>query len=218
MTPATTVVVLGKGELAIRAASWFTDQPAYSLVAVLSSAHELPWGRSFREWAAAAGVAVVESGHYRDLGSVLGADYRVDLGVSIFYDRIVPGEFIDRFGRLLNIHNGPLPRYQGVSPINWALKNGELEHGITIHEIAVGIDDGPVVSQLKYSIYPEFDEVIDVHSRSIEYGWTLFRQTMPLLDRVRARPQDRAQALYYDSSRNAELGDRRGPRRDSAPH
>lgn len=213
---ATTVIVMGKGELAIRVARWFTERTDYELVAALPSAHELPWGRSFRAWARESHAAVVESGHYRDVAALLGDAYRVDLGISIFYDRIVPPSFIDRFARLLNIHNGPLPRYQGVSPINWALKNGEAEHGITIHEITPGIDDGPIVAQAKYSIYPDFDEVIDVHSRSIEYGWTLFHQTMPVLDRIRARPQDSTRALYYGSSQNTELGDRRGPRRDAS--
>ena len=111
----------------------------------------------------------------------------------------------------MNLHNGPLPKYRGYSPINWALKNNEREHGVTIHEITPGIDDGPVVSQLKYSIYPEFDEVIDVYKRSIEYGWTLFQQTMPLLDKIEARQQVHSDMSYYTvqlktiSSKNEDL-------------
>ena len=65
------------------------------------------------------------------------------------------------------------------------VKNNEVEHGITIHEITPGIDDGPIVGQLKYSIYPQFDEVVDVYRRSLEYGWILFQQTIPLPGRDR---------------------------------
>ena len=111
--------------------------------------------------------------------------------------------------RILNLHNSPLPKYRGVSPINWALKNGERVHGVSIHEITPGIDDGPIYSQLLYSIYPEFDEVRDVYARALEYGWVLFTQTMPLMSRITPRPQDHAQASYYNLQQNAQLAERR---------
>ena len=135
--------------------------------------------------------------------------WTTDLAVSIFYDRIIKDWFIRKCHRILNLHNGPLPRYRGVSPINWALKNGENEHGVTIHEITPGIDDGPIVGQIKYSIYPEFDEVIDVYNRGIEYGWTLFQQTMPMMQKIKPRPQNHSEALYYNKDQNALLGERR---------
>jgi methionyl-tRNA formyltransferase len=96
-----------------------------------------------------------------------------------------------------------------MAPINWALKEGQRMHGVTIHEITPGIDDGPIVAQLTYSIYPEFDEVIDVYRRSLNYGWTLFEQTMPLLDLVEARPQDESLATYFSAGDQVRLGDRR---------
>jgi methionyl-tRNA formyltransferase len=202
------VVVLGKGTLAVRVADWFLQSDRHELEAVVPVLPEPAWTRSIGDWARTNGVAVVESGDYRDLG-----ERAVDLAVSVFYDKIIGPEFIQRCGRILNLHNGPLPRYRGVSPINWALKNGERKHGVTIHEITPGIDDGPIVAQLEYSIYPEFDEVIDVLRRALEYGWTLFEQTAPILDSIEARPQDDAQATYYSAAENDLLGDRRGFRR-----
>lgn len=166
---------------------------------------EPSWTGSLGAWAQENGVAQVESGHWRDLEADAGP---LDLGISIFYDKILRAEFIDRFDRLLNLHNGPLPRYRGVAPINWALKNDEDHHGVTIHEVTPGIDDGPIVSQLTYSIYPEFEEVRDVYARSLQYGWTLFEQTMPLLDRIEARQQDEAAATYYTAGDQERLGDR----------
>jgi methionyl-tRNA formyltransferase len=85
---------------------------------------------------------------------------------------------------------------------------------VTIHEIAPGIDDGPIVAQLTYSIYPEHDEVEDVYRRALAYGWTLFEQTMPLLDRIEATPQDERQAIYYRAGDDERLGDRRSFRRE----
>jgi methionyl-tRNA formyltransferase len=203
-----TVILMGKGELAVRAAEWFLQSPLYDLTAVVPVMPEPTWTRSLAGWANAHGIAVIESGHYRDIPGVKNPPWNPDLVFSVFYDRIIQEWFIRKCKRILNLHNGPLPRYRGVSPINWALKNEEREHGVTIHEITPGIDDGPIVSQIKYSIYPEFDEVKDVYYRAIEYGWVLFQQTLPQLYRIEARPQNPSEALYYNKQQNALLGER----------
>jgi methionyl-tRNA formyltransferase len=202
-------IVLGKGTLAVQIAQWFLRSEAYSLTGVVPVIPEPTWTDSLVAWARGHEVPYVESGDYGELAAE--DDQAVaELGISVFYDRILTAAFIARFDRLLNLHNGPLPRYRGVSPINWALKNGERSHGVTIHEVTPGIDDGPVVAQLEYSIYPEVDEVRDVYQRALTYGWVLFEQTMPLLDRIVARPQDERRATYYSSRENSLLGDRSG--------
>jgi hypothetical protein len=63
---------------------------------------------------------------------------------------------------------------------------------------------------LLYSIYPDLDEVKGVYDRALEYGWVLFTQTMPLLDKITPISQDHAQATYYSSHQNSQLADRRG--------
>jgi methionyl-tRNA formyltransferase len=202
------VIVLGKGTLAIRIAEWFRASDEYELRCLVPVVPEPTWTASLIDWAERAGVPCVRTGDWHD-PPMPRAGKAAELGISVFYDRIMPPEFIDRFDRLLNLHNGPLPRYRGVSPINWALKNGERSHGVTIHEISSGIDDGPIVAQLTYSIYPEFDEVIDVYRRALEYAWPLFQQTLPIVDRIEATPQDEAEATYYSLEDNERLGDRR---------
>lgn len=202
-------VVLGKGALAVRVAEWFLASEAYELAHVIPVVPEPTWTESLVAWARNHAVPYAGSGRYEELPGAPG-ERVAELGISVFYDKILEPSFIARFGRLLNLHNAPLPRYRGVSPINWALKNGERSHGVTIHEITPGIDDGPIVAQLEYSIYPEVDEVVDVYERALEYGWVLFQQTMPLLDRIVARPQDERAATYYSASDNRLLGDREG--------
>lgn len=202
------VVLLGKGELAVRAAGWLADDPSHDLLCVVPVVPEPTWTTSLMTWAREHDVRAVESGHYRDVGDLVGGT-TIDLGVSIFYDKIIRPAFIDRCERIINLHNAPLPRYRGVSPINWALKNEEREHGVTIHELAPGIDDGDIISQVRYSIYPEIDEVADVYARAIEYAWVLFQQTMPVLDQIRSAPQDEAAATYYSRDQDHLLGDRR---------
>lgn len=208
-------VVLGKGSLAIRVAEWFLGSAHYDLVAVVPVIPEPAWTDSFVQWADQHRIAYPSSGHYKDL-HVLNQG-NIDLAFSVFYDKIIKQWFIERCERILNLHNGPLPRYRGVSPINWALKNNETKHGVTIHEITPGIDDGPIVAQLEYSIYPAHDEVIDVYHRALAYGWTLFEQTMPLLDRIEPQAQNDAQATYYSAQQNDLLGERRFFTRQESP-
>ncbi len=201
--------VFGKGSLAIRVADWFLRSPDYDLRAIVPVIPEPTWTGSLKDWAGDRNLRVIESGDYTDFLSKDEATRFGGLVFSIFYDKIYPDWFIERCDRVLNIHNAPLPRYRGVNPINWALKNGEDRHGVTIHEITPGIDSGPIVAQLEYSIYPDLDEVADVYARSLAYGWTLFEQTMPLLPKIEARAQDEAEATYYSSADAARLGERR---------
>ena len=211
-----TAVVLGKGTLAIRIADWFRCSRDYRLTCVVPVVPEPTWTDSLSSWAESNGVVSVASGAYDDVPGLGGVSPKLDLAISVTYDRIFEPWFIDRCRRILNIHNSPLPRYRGVSPINWALKNEERMHGVTIHEIAPGIDDGPIVSQLLYSIYPEFDEVVDVYRRGIEYGWALFQQTMPILDRIEPVPQDESQASYYSRRDDDRLLERRSFTREES--
>lgn len=201
----TRTVLLGKGAIAIRAAAWLQDRPDFDLMAIVPVIPEPTWTDSLSDWGAGAGIPVVDSGDFRDLDAAL----EIDLAVSVQYHTIFTPAFIARCDRIVNLHNGPLPRYRGVAPINWALKNGEHHHGVTLHEITPGIDAGPVIGQVIFSIYPDVDEVRDVFERASEFGYVLLTQTLPWLDRIVPRPQDEAHALYYTAGDAERLGDRR---------
>jgi methionyl-tRNA formyltransferase len=204
------VILMGKGELAINVGEWFRRSEQYELVCVVPVIPEPSWTDSLAGWARGQGLPVVASGHYRDIPDLQDPDWRIDLVFSVFYDRIIRPWFIEKAHRVLNLHNGPLPRYRGVCPINWALKNAERMHGVTIHQITPGIDDGPIFGQLMYSIYPECDEVVDVYRRALRYGYTLFEQTMPLLDLIQPQPQREAESTYYSKKDSIRLGERSG--------
>jgi methionyl-tRNA formyltransferase len=198
------VGVFGKGVLAIKVAQWLHDSDEHELVVVLPVMPEPSWTDSFLTWAKDNDVNVVETGHYKDVNPE-----NLDIIFSVFYDKIIREKYINRCNMLLNIHNSPLPHYRGVSPINWALKDNRTEHGITIHKITPGIDDGPIIAQCKYSIYPDFDEVIDVYNRALEYGYTLFVNTIGLIDRITPMKQNSENVIYHGSEDNHLLGERR---------
>lgn len=199
------VIVMGKGPLAINISNWFLNDQSHELVYIVPVIPEPTWTDSIRSWAIKNEIPFIKSGHYNDLPNI----NSIDLVFSVFYDKIIEETFIKKCNNILNMHNGPLPKYRGVSPINWALKNNEREHGVTIHEITKGIDDGPIYAQLKYSIYPEFDEVIDVYKRALEYGWVLFQQTMPILYEIVPKPQNESKSSYYSRKKDYLLEDRK---------
>jgi methionyl-tRNA formyltransferase len=203
-----TVIVLGKGTLAVKVATWFHETADYSLVCVVPNMPESSWTASLQQWAKERDVAHVQSGRVEGIPGVKEEGWYVDLAVSVTYDKIIRQWFIDKCGKILNIHNSPLPRYRGVNPINWALKNGESQHGVTIHEITAGIDDGPIVSQVTFPVNPVVDEVIDVYERSLHFGWKLFKETMPGLWDRRAIPQDESKAAYFSARDFHGLGER----------
>jgi len=203
------VVLLGKGDLAIKVGNWFAESERFSVVAVVPSIPPPAWTGSLVDWAKTNNLPLVESGRYEDIPHLKDPNWRPDVALSIFYSRIIRQDFIDRCGRILNLHNSPLPRYRGVSPINWALKNGESHHGVTIHEITEGIDDGPILNQVIFIIDPERDEVIDVYKRCLGYGFALFKDTIERLDTIRPKPQDKKPSLYYSRKDNDRLEERR---------
>lgn len=198
------VAVFGKGKLAIKVCQWFFDSDDHELVKIVPVIPEPTWTDSLCSWATENGVDFEISGHYKNFDPE-----NVDLVMSVFYDRIIREKYINRCKQIINLHNSPLPHYRGVSPINWALKDNRIEHGVTIHEITPGIDDGPIIGQCKYSIYPDFDEVIDVYNRAIDYGFTLFKGTIPLIDKIKPRIQDESNVIYRDSTENHLLIERR---------
>lgn len=51
---------------------------------------------------------------------------------------------------VLNIHSAPLPKYRGPNPIQWALINGDMEFGVTVHEVTNKIDAGSIIVQKKF--------------------------------------------------------------------
>lgn len=64
------------------------------------------------------------------------------------YAQLLPQSVLSlpRFG-CKNIHASLLPKYRGGAPIHWAIVNGEAETGITIMQMARGLDTGDMILQ-----------------------------------------------------------------------
>jgi methionyl-tRNA formyltransferase len=76
-----------------------------------------------------------------------------DAAVVAAYGLILPPPILDapRFG-CLNVHASLLPRWRGAAPIQRALLAGDVETGITIMQMAEGLDTGPILLQENVAI------------------------------------------------------------------
>ena len=78
-----------------------------------------------------------------------------DLMIVVAYGLLLPQAVLDipRLG-CINVHASLLPRWRGAAPIQRAIEAGDLETGVCIMQMEAGLDTGPVLSRLIYSILP----------------------------------------------------------------
>jgi methionyl-tRNA formyltransferase len=81
------------------------------------------------------------------------ADYNADVMVVAAYGLILPQVVLDtpKFG-CLNIHGSLLPRWRGAAPIHRAIQTGDKETGVTIMQMAAGLDTGDMLLKTYYPI------------------------------------------------------------------
>lgn len=73
-------------------------------------------------------------------------DMQPDLLVSILGNEIFRPKLLE-IAPCLNLHTAPLPRYRGLMPSFWVLKNREKETAVSVFLVDEGIDSGPIVVQ-----------------------------------------------------------------------
>lgn len=74
--------------------------------------------------------------------------YHIDLIVLARYMQILSQEFVEEWsGKIINIHHGFLPAFQGANPYLQAFDRGVKLIGATGHYATVELDDGPIIEQ-----------------------------------------------------------------------
>ena len=103
----------------------------------------------------------------------------LDIIFSCFWSEIIKQETLDipRLG-IFNLHTAYLPLNRGSRPIPWSLIEGEPFTGLTIHKMASGVDNGPIVSQVQVEITNQ-DTGKTLYERVTAAGIQLFRNTLP---------------------------------------
>jgi methionyl-tRNA formyltransferase len=84
---------------------------------------------------------------------------------------------LPRYG-CLNVHASLLPRWRGAAPINAAILHGDEKTGVTIMQMDVGLDTGPMLSQRSIRLNRE-DTAGSVFERLSTLGADLLLETLP---------------------------------------
>ena len=124
---------------------------------------------------------------------------RIDFIFSFQYNQILNEEVFkqSKFGAI-NLHLGPLPRYRGISPIAFALINGEKEFGVTLHYMDQGVDRGDTIDQLFFNI-EHIKNGRELYELCVKNAILLFNRNFEDIIFLRNKriPQDDRNALYY---------------------
>jgi methionyl-tRNA formyltransferase len=121
-----------------------------------------------------------------------------DLLVVAAYGHILKPRILDIPKRgPINVHASLLPKYRGAAPIQWAIINGENKTGVTIMQMAAGMDTGDILMMGEETIFPD-DTAATLHDRLAAMGADLLLQTLDAVseDRLTPTPQDDSQASY----------------------
>ncbi len=92
-----------------------------------------------------------------------------DIIVVAAYGKLLPKYVLDypKYG-CINIHASLLPRYRGAAPIQRAIMAGEKEIGVTIMEMAEGLDTGDMI--LKGSFPVQDENFGEIHDKLADLG------------------------------------------------
>ena len=75
-------------------------------------------------------------------------EYNIDLVTLARYMQVLSGDFCRKWkNRVINIHHGFLPAFQGAKPYHQAWKKGVKIIGATGHFATEDLDQGPIIFQ-----------------------------------------------------------------------
>ncbi len=124
--------------------------------------------------------------------------YPADIFVVAAFGQILTEEILTmpKFG-CVNIHASLLPAYRGAAPIQWVIINGEETTGVTIQQMAKGLDTGDMLLKTVVPIAPgETGE--SLHDKLMAAGAELIVKALPLIERGEIIPekQDESKSSY----------------------
>lgn len=125
--------------------------------------------------------------------------YPADLFVVAAFGQLLSEEILSmpRFG-CVNIHASLLPAYRGAAPIQWVILNGETRTGVTIQQMAKGLDTGDMLLKKTVEI-DEKETGASLHDKLMLTGAELIVEVLPKIEKGELIPekQDESKASYY---------------------
>ena len=193
------VVLFGAQQIAVDFLEYLTSQSGIEVPLVITSesAYDAAFGyASLSERARSLGVETLDpsrAGEVADRVEAAGPD----IAFSTYYRKILPRRLLDipRLG-CINVHPGFLPTYRGPTPTAWAILNGEVRFGITVHLMDEHADTGDILVQREYDI--KHDETgYELHTRAMSLGAELLQENFWKIVNQELQPVTQAGAASY---------------------
>lgn len=107
-------------------------------------------------------------------------EFNADFAVLSAYGRIIPQRVIDVFSPvgIINIHPSLLPRHRGPTPIETTITSGDAVAGVSIMQLTMGMDEGPVYGQRELPLLGT-ETKFDLYDRLSSMGAELLFDLLP---------------------------------------
>ena len=108
---------------------------------------------------------------------------KADVAISVNWPTVIGSGARSSFRHgIVNAHAGDLPRFRGNACPNWAILSGEDKIVLTLHKMASGIDDGPVLLKWPFPLRPEKTYIGEVYEFLTSAIPQAFRQVITGLE------------------------------------
>ena len=124
--------------------------------------------------------------------------YKPDLLVSILGNQIFKKPLLELAPKgCINLHTALLPKYRGLMPTFWVMKNNEKYTGVSVFFVDEGIDSGPIIVQEKLEIGSSTQQSLIIKTKRI--GMELILKSIDLIhnNKVAIIPNDASKKTYY---------------------
>lgn len=125
------------------------------------------------------------------------AALEADVLVVVAYGLILPSAVLElpTYGGI-NVHASLLPRWRGAAPIARAIQAGDTETGVTIMQMAAGLDTGPMLDVQRVPITADANAGV-LHDQLAALGGRALAAVLGRLpEGIDATPQDDQNATY----------------------
>lgn len=121
--------------------------------------------------------------------------YPADIFVVAAFGQLLSEEILNmpRLG-CINIHASLLPAYRGAAPIQWCVINGEEKTGVTIMQMAKGMDTGDILLQ-KEVVLDEKETGGSLFDRLMETGAELIVEALQRIENGEITPVSQREEL-----------------------
>ncbi|MDC0553797.1 formyltransferase family protein [Flavobacteriaceae bacterium] len=132
--------------------------------------------------------------------------YNPDLLISILGNQIFKKQIFNLAPKgCLNLHTALLPKYRGLMPTFWVLKNNEKYTGVSVFYVDNGIDSGPILVQEKVEIGDRTQEELIKYTKRIGMDCIVKAIDMIHQNNIKIIPNDASDKSYFSFPRKEDV-------------